>query len=81
MTREQAIDNLNAVFVVFATTAIRGLRTEVELDATDGMPRECALNADHTGTLAKAFFVERITALASEKLRAICTALDAATDC
>jgi mRNA-degrading endonuclease toxin of MazEF toxin-antitoxin module len=81
MTREQAIDGLNAVFVVFATTTIRGLHTEVELGATDGMPYECALNADHTGTLAKVYFIERITTLASEKLRAVCTALDTATDC
>jgi mRNA-degrading endonuclease toxin of MazEF toxin-antitoxin module len=81
MTRDQAIDSLNAVFVVFVTTTIRGIQTEVELDATDGMPYECALNADHTGTLAKTFFIERITTLASEKLRAVCTVLDTATDC
>jgi mRNA-degrading endonuclease toxin of MazEF toxin-antitoxin module len=30
MTRQEAIETLNEVFVVLATTTIRGLRTEVE---------------------------------------------------
>jgi mRNA-degrading endonuclease toxin of MazEF toxin-antitoxin module len=46
MTREAAIDSLNEVFVVLATTRIRGIPTEVELGPEDGMSRECVLNAD-----------------------------------
>lgn len=51
MTREQAINSLNEVFVVLATTRIRGIPTEVELGHEDGMPRDCILNADHTDTI------------------------------
>jgi hypothetical protein len=53
LTRDEAIDRLSEVFVVLATTVIRGLPTEVELGPADGMPRACVLNADHTATLAK----------------------------
>lgn len=81
MTREEAIDRLNEVFVVLATTRIRGIPTEVELGQKDGMPRDCVLNADHTDTVAKGYLVERITVLSSAKIAAVCAALVAATSC
>jgi mRNA interferase MazF len=81
MTREEAIDSLNEVFVVFATTRIRGIPTEVELSPGDGMPRECVLNGDHANTIAKGYLVERITTLAPAKVAAVCAALSAATSC
>ena len=81
MTREEAIDNLNEVFVVLATARIRGLPTEVELGREDGMPRDCVLNADHTDTVAKGYLVERITLLSPEKVAAVCAALSTATSC
>jgi mRNA interferase MazF len=81
MTRQEAIETLNEVFVVLATTTIRGLRTEVELGREDGMPRECVLNADHTDTVAKGYLVERLSTLRPEKLNAVCIALAAATGC
>jgi mRNA-degrading endonuclease toxin of MazEF toxin-antitoxin module len=81
MTREEAIDSLNEVFVVLATTRIRGIPTEVELGHEDGMPRECVLNADHTDTVAKGYLIDRITVLSPEKIAAVCAALSAATGC
>jgi mRNA-degrading endonuclease toxin of MazEF toxin-antitoxin module len=53
LTRNEAIDHLNELFVVLATTNIRGLPTEVELGPADGMPRACVLNADHVASLPK----------------------------
>jgi mRNA-degrading endonuclease toxin of MazEF toxin-antitoxin module len=41
MTRDEAIDSLNQIFVVLATTRIRGIPTEVDLGREDGMPRDC----------------------------------------
>lgn len=79
MTREEAIDSLSEVFVVFATTRIRGIPTEVKLGREDGMPRDCALNADHANTIAKGYLIDRITSLAPEKMATVCTALSAAT--
>jgi mRNA-degrading endonuclease toxin of MazEF toxin-antitoxin module len=81
MTRDEAIDSLNQIFVVLATTRIRGIPTEVDLGREDGMPRDCVLNADHTDTVAKGHLVQRITVLSSEKVAAVCAALSAATSC
>jgi mRNA interferase MazF len=81
LTRDEAIDRLNAVFVILATTNIRGVPTEIELGAEDGMPRPCVLNADNTATLAKSYLRDPITTLSSEKLRQVCQALSRATGC
>jgi mRNA interferase MazF len=81
LTRDEAIDHLNAVFVVLATTTIRGLATEVELGIEDGMPRPCVLSADNTATIAKSYLRQPITTLSSTKLREVCQALSHATGC
>ena len=81
LTRGEAIDRLHEIFVVLATTNIRGLPTEVELSVEDGMPRACVLNADHTATLATGYIGELITELGPDKLAEVCRALDRATGC
>jgi mRNA interferase MazF len=81
MTRQEAIESLNEVFVVLATTTIRDIPTEVELGHEDGMPRNCVLNADHTKTVEKVFFTERITTLGRAKMARICNALALAHGC
>lgn len=81
LTRNDAIDSLNEVFVVLATTNIRGLPTEVELGPDDGMPRDCVLNADHTATIPKGLLGELITTLGADQLDQVCRALDHATGC
>jgi mRNA interferase MazF len=81
MTRDEALDRLNTVFVVLATTNVRGLPTEVELGPDDGMPRDCVLNADNTATIAKVYLRETITVLGPDKLAAVCRALSIATNC
>jgi mRNA-degrading endonuclease toxin of MazEF toxin-antitoxin module len=55
LTRNEAIDHLNEVSVVLATTNIRRLPTEVELGPTDGMTRSCVLNADQVASLPKGY--------------------------
>jgi mRNA interferase MazF len=81
LTRNEAIDRLNEIFVVLATSTIRGLATEVELGPDDGMPRPCVLNADHTATIGKGYLGELITTLDSRCLAEVCRALDRATGC
>ncbi len=81
LTRDEAIDHLNEVFVVLATTNIRGLPTEVELGPADGMPRPCVLNADHVASLPKGYLGDLVTALSAERLDEVCRALDHATGC
>ena len=81
LTRAEAVDRLNEVFVVLATTNIRGLPTEVALGPKDGMPRACVLNADHVASLPKVYLGERIATLGPERLAEVCRALDRATGC
>ena len=81
LTRDEAIDRLNEVFVVLATTNIRGLPTEVELGTADGMPRTCVLNADHVASLPKPYLGDLIATLNSGTLLEVCRALDHATGC
>lgn len=81
MTRDEAIGHLSEVFVVLATTNIRGLPTEVELGPEDGMPRACALNADHTDTVGKAYLGAPITMLKPAQMDRVCGALAAASGC
>ena len=81
LTRDEAIDYLNEIFVVLATTNIRGLHTEVELGPDDGMLRACVLNTDHTATIPKGLLGELITTLGADRLDQVCRALDHATGC
>jgi mRNA-degrading endonuclease toxin of MazEF toxin-antitoxin module len=81
LTGNEAIDHLNEVFVVLATTNVRGLPTEVELGPADGMPRPCVLNADHVASLPKGYLGDLITTLSAERLAEVCRALDHATGC
>jgi mRNA interferase MazF len=81
LTRNEAIDHLKEVFVVLATTNIRGLPTEVELGPADGMPRACVLNADHVASLPKGHLGDLITTLSAERLAEVCRAPDHSTGC
>jgi mRNA-degrading endonuclease toxin of MazEF toxin-antitoxin module len=81
LTRNDAIGHLNEVFVVLATTNIRGLPPEVELGPADGMPRTGVLNADHVASLPKGYLGDLITSLNDEGLAEACGALDHATGC
>jgi mRNA-degrading endonuclease toxin of MazEF toxin-antitoxin module len=79
LTRDEAIDRLNEVFVVLATTNIRALPTEVALGMEDEMPRACVLNADHVASLPKGYLGDLIATPGSERLAEVCRALDRAT--
>lgn len=81
LTRAEATQSLNELFVVLATTTIRGLPTEVELGPDDGMPRACVLNADHTSSADKTFLTNRITTLDPERMAEVCRTLAYATSC
>lgn len=81
LTRDTAIPVVTVVLGVPATRRVRGIPTEVELGPDDGMPQACALTLDNVRTLRKAYFVERICALAPDRMASVCRALAVATDC
>lgn len=81
LTRDEAIGRLNTLVVAPATGTIRGIATEVQIGADDGMPRECAISLDNTTLVRKALLTQRITTLAADTLAAVCAALNLATSC
>jgi mRNA interferase MazF len=81
LTRDEAIPLLRRLLIAPATTRIRGIPTEVELDLSDGMPKACALSLDNLQTVPKANLVSRITTLSPARMNQVCSALAAAADC
>lgn len=81
LTRDAAIQRLEAVLGVPATTTIRGIPTEVALGPEHGMPTSCVLILDNTRVLRKAYFTERICELGPEPMDRVCRALAVATGC
>jgi mRNA interferase MazF len=63
------------------TTRVRGLPSEVCLDADDGVPRRCVVSLDNVQPLPVVFLLERIARLRSARMAEVCSALAAATDC
>lgn len=81
LTRSEAVPVLNEVLAVPATTTIRGIPTEVQLAASDGMPRSCVLSLDNLQPILPGLCTERITSLRSDRMAEVCDALRAATEC
>lgn len=81
LTRQGAIEHLNSLLAVPATRTIRGIPTELELGADDGMPADCALAFDATTLMPKIFLTERITRLGIDRMTAVCRTLRMATGC
>ncbi len=81
LSRDPVISLLNQVIAIPATRTIRGIPTEVRLDAADGMPAECVLTLDNIRVVRKSMLTSRITTLGEMRLRAVCDALAFATAC
>lgn len=81
LTRQAAIEHLNAVIAVPATRTVRHIPTEVSLDVDDGMPGPCALSLDNLTTMPKGFLVDRLCRLDIAKMSEACHALRVATGC
>jgi mRNA-degrading endonuclease toxin of MazEF toxin-antitoxin module len=62
LTPQEAIASVSDLYVLLATTAIRGLHAEVELGPRDGLPCACVLNADQIGAADKNFLISQVTA-------------------
>lgn len=81
MTRDAAIPVLNQVLAVPATRTLRGIPTEVQLDATDGMSHDCAVTLDSLTLVRVSLCTRRITRLSSERMQEVCEALRVAIAC
>jgi mRNA interferase MazF len=81
ISRPGTIDLISTVMVAPITSTVRGLPSEVPLDASDGMKGPCAVNLDHVQTVRKSDLSRRVTVLGSSKMVALCRALSIAVGC
>ena len=82
LTRDAAIPRLRRALVAPCTTTIRGLPSEVVLEAPDDpVPRSCAVNLDAVESVSTSVLVERLGRLADVRMRELCEALSVAVAC
>jgi mRNA interferase MazF len=81
LTRQRFTSWLTSLLVAPVTTTVRGIPTEVVLDADDGLPRHCAANFDNVFTLHRSRFENRIGQLGDERLVEVCRAYRFAAGC
>lgn len=68
LTRDSALEFLGEVTVAPVTSTIRDIPTEVLLGPADGMPRDCAVNADHLQTVSRGRIGPLITSLSEPRM-------------
>jgi mRNA interferase MazF len=80
MTRELVRPHLNTVTVAPITTRIRGLSTEVLLDAGNGVDDQCVVACDHITTIPAGSLGEQIGRLLDHQEAELSAATRAAFD-
>lgn len=81
LTRDPIGRMLHSVIVAPVTSTVRGLSTEVPLDAGDGIRHPSVANLDNVQLVARERFRRRIGRAQPATLEALCTALSVAVDC
>jgi mRNA interferase MazF len=81
LTRNQAIPVMRKVTVVYLTRTIRGIPTEVQLGAEDGLKADCVASFDNLRTVWRSSLSEPITSLSGPRMHEVCRALAIATGC
>jgi mRNA interferase MazF len=81
MTRNSSLDFLSAATVVPITSTIRGVKSEVILDESDGMKAPCAVNLHNTTTVSKDRLGKRVAQLSSLRMAELCAALRFSLGC
>ncbi|MGB3053556.1 MAG: type II toxin-antitoxin system PemK/MazF family toxin [Acidimicrobiales bacterium] len=71
LTRQAAIPVLNQLIAAPCTRTRRGIPTEVDLDANDGMPLSCVVALDSIQVIRPALCVEQITVLETDRMHEI----------
>ena len=75
LTRDTALEFLDAVTIAPVTSHIRDIPTEGLLTDTDGLSRDCAINLDHVQTVSKTRIGRVITTLPSSRMAEVRSAL------
>ncbi len=80
VSRDAANAVMQRVLVAPVTRRVRGLPSELELGATEGLPVQSVASFDNLRPFPKAMLVRRLGAL-GPRLREICRAAGATLDC
>ena len=82
LSRDAAIPRLRRTLIGPCTTTIRGIPSEVLLEAgEDPVPRTSVVNLDSVESVSLGTLVERLGRLSDERMRQICKALEIAVAC
>jgi mRNA interferase MazF len=81
LTRDSAIGYLATVTVAPVTSTIRGVPSEVVLDAEDGMKAPCAVNLHNAVSISQERLGRRLAKLDSVRMEQICAALAFSLGC
>ncbi len=82
LSRDVAIPRLGRALVAPCTTTIRGLVSEVILEAgEDPIPRSSAVNLDSVESVSVGSLVQRLGCLSDSRMNQVCSALAVAVDC
>jgi mRNA interferase MazF len=81
VTRSGAIHTLTTIVVAPVTRKVRGIPTEIALDARDGLREPCAASFDNLQPVRRAALTARVGEALPGRHAAICSALSALTDC
>lgn len=80
LTREVVRAHMNAVTVAPITTTIRGLSTEVAVDAANGLSEPSVVSCDNITTIPKGLLGDQIGVLLDPQEPALSAAIAAAFD-
>ena len=80
VTRDEAIPVLTRILVAPVTRTVRGIPTELILDAGDGLPQPCAASFDNLQPIRKSFLTDRLGSILHRR-HVICATLEALADC
>ena len=81
VTRSEVVPALGWIVVAPVTRTIRGIRTEIPLGTSDGLPSECIASFDNLQTLRRVLLTERVSDASADRCAQICSALAALADC
>ncbi len=81
LTRDPMGHYLRSVLAAPITSSIRGLSTEVELGAEDGLRRVSVANLDNTQLVERDDLIERVGKARPSTMERICYALSVVVDC
>ena len=80
VTRDRAIANLRRIMVAPITRPVRGIPTDLPLDADDGLSGQCAASFDNLRIIPKSSLTRYVGSV-SHRHHEICAALNAIADC